>query len=137
MVHHSTPEVPVRADPAQLDQVVTNLVTNAKHSSLPSGTISVHTDLIPIGMARPCPCQVRRHPGPLGLLMVEDDGTGMEPEVAARIFEPFFSTRDSTTGTGLGLATVSDIVERSGGHVCVTSAVGKGAVFRVFLPADL
>ncbi len=118
----------VRADPAQLEQVLLNLVVNAREATLPGGTIRVHAggaggrvpDTRAAGWGRWC------------VLEVQDTGHGMSAEVRARLFEPFFTTK--TNGTGFGLATVYGIVAQSGGHVAVRSAPGAGATFTVFLP---
>ena len=117
----------VRADPAQLEQVLLNLVVNAREATLPGGTIRVRA-----GGADAREAQAAG-PGRWCVLEVEDTGEGMSAEVRARLFEPFFTTKPN--GTGFGLATVYGIVAQSGGHVAVRSTSGAGATFTVLLPA--
>lgn len=124
----------VKADPAQLEQVVMNLVVNAR-DAMPNGgkltieTASANLGRTPVYHLSPLP------PGPYVRLSVSDTGHGMLPEVQAHIFEPFFTTKDEGKGTGLGLSTVFGIVAQSGGGLDVTSAVGKGTRFDVYLPS--
>ncbi|MCC6466243.1 MAG: response regulator, partial [Planctomycetes bacterium] len=111
-------EVPVEADPGQLDQVLLNLLVNARDAMPDGGRVAV---------------TLRRDP-PWALLEVRDEGTGIAPEVLPRIFEPFFTTKGQGKGTGLGLATVYGVVKQSGGDIKVSSQVGKGTSFVVQLP---
>ena len=125
----------VLADPAQIEQVLLNLIVNARDAMPTGGRIQVGTanvqlragdaDLTDSGLA----------PGQYVLLAVSDNGVGMDQSTQARIFEPFFTTKETGRGTGLGLATVYAIVRQSGGAVTVTSERSEGASFRVFLPA--
>jgi PAS domain S-box-containing protein len=119
----------VEADPAQLEQVILNLVVNARDAVRAGGRIVVETRCVelPPREARPGGRYVR--------LAVRDDGTGMDAATRARIFDPFFTTKDAGRGTGLGLATVYGIVQRHGGFVTVHSEPGAGASFEVHLPA--
>jgi PAS domain S-box-containing protein len=110
---------PVDADPAQLEQVLLNLVLNARDALMGSGRIVIGTAAVPGGVR----------------LRVSDTGVGMDDATRARIFEPFFTTKDSTKGTGLGLSTVYSIVQQCGGQISVTSAPRKGASFDIVLPA--
>jgi signal transduction histidine kinase/CheY-like chemotaxis protein len=117
------PDLPrVRVDPNQMEQVILNLVVNAR-DALPSGG-RIDVDL-------------GRRPGPRErvVLTVRDDGVGMDAEVKAHLFEPFFTTKDVGKGTGLGLAAVFGIVQAAGGTIEVDSEPGQGATFRVVLPA--
>ncbi|HEX8051991.1 MAG TPA: ATP-binding protein, partial [Thermoleophilaceae bacterium] len=107
----------VEADSSQLEQVVLNLVVNARDAMPRGGTIRVETRL-----------------GEEVLLAVSDEGEGMEPEVAARAFEPFFTTKPKGAGTGLGLATVYGTVTQAGGHAEIDSEPGRGTTLRVYLP---
>jgi two-component system cell cycle sensor histidine kinase/response regulator CckA len=122
----------VRADPPQLEQVVLNLVMNARDAMPGGGTISIETrradDDDP---ARPDGLL----PGGHVVLSVGDEGMGMEPEVAARAFEPFFTTKPKGAGTGLGLATVYGTITRAGGEAQVDTLPGEGTTVHVWLPA--
>ncbi len=109
----------VQADLGQLEQVIMNLVVNARDAMVSGGTLQLHTGCTPEGWA---------------FLEVRDTGMGMSSDVLARIFEPFFTTKPAGRGTGLGLSTVHGIVMQSGGNISVQSDVGVGSVFRVELP---
>jgi PAS domain S-box-containing protein len=119
----------VRMDPAQVQQIVLNLVLNARDAMPDGGTILIETEACECADARN---EKRRVPGVQ--LAVSDRGCGMSEEVRARLFEPFFTTKSGGRGTGLGLATVQDIVSRSGGVIEIDTEVGRGTCFRVRLP---
>ena len=119
---------PVRADPTGLHQIVMNLCTNA-YQALGGGGGQVAVTVREADGDRGAP-----GPGPWVVLEVRDDGPGMDAAVRAKIFEPYFTTKGSERGTGLGLAVVHGIVEELGGAVEVESAPGEGALFRVWLP---
>jgi two-component system cell cycle sensor histidine kinase/response regulator CckA len=125
----------VLADPAQVEQVLLNLIVNARDAMPSGGTIIVHTANVKLGADRPEIVQSGINPGPFVLLDVTDDGIGMDQATQARIFEPFFTTKETGRGTGLGLSTVYGIIRQTGGAITVTSERGKGASFRVYLPA--
>ena len=126
---------PTRADPAQLEQVLTNLVLNARDAIPTRGRITIETTAVELDGA-----YAQRHgealvpEGPYVRLAVSDTGHGMSPEVHARVFEPFFTTKPVGQGTGLGLSTVYGIVKQSGGFVWAYSEPGRGSTFKVYLP---
>lgn len=123
----------VKADPGQIEQVIVNLVLNARDSMPGGGTLAIETSDVVPGKEF-----LREHPsaavGPYVCLAVSDTGTGMSAEVKAHIFEPFFTTKGKGKGTGLGLSTVYGIVNQSAGHVAVDSVVGRGTTVKIFLP---
>ncbi|MFP4053583.1 MAG: PAS domain S-box protein [Phycisphaerae bacterium] len=124
---------PVRVDPAQLDQVLANLVVNARDAIRSVGTIRIHSGRT----------ELDRHsveeypglqPGQYVTLSVSDTGTGMDEHILSQIFEPFFTTKSPEQGTGLGLATVYGIVKQNDGYITVDSTPGEGTTFCVLLP---
>ena len=123
----------VRADQGQLDQVLLNLVLNARDAMPDGGTIRIAPRAVQLDAAFEA-----GHPGSRRgahvLLQVSDEGVGMDEATMARIFEPFFSTKPHDKGTGLGLATAYGIVKQHGGYIGVESAPGRGATFQVYLP---
>jgi PAS domain S-box-containing protein len=125
---------PVKADPGQLEQVLVNLAANARDAMPAGGTLTVETRAVTLGGGR-ADDGSEVLPGAYVLLAVSDTGAGMTGEVKAHVFEPFFTTKGQGKGTGLGLATVYGIVKQSGGHAEVETAPGRGASFRVYLPA--
>ena len=123
----------ILADRGQVEQVVMNLVVNARDAMPLGGTLTVRT-----GVAERTPIQAfppdAANPGPFVLLSVEDTGSGMTAAVQARVFEPFFTTKEPGHGTGLGLATVQAIVARGGGTVHIDSAEGRGTTVTAYFP---
>lgn len=123
--------VPVKVDPGQIEQVILNLVVNARDAMRDGGNLTVTLDVV-----IPTELDVLRQfrGDPVVQISVADTGVGMSDEVQRRVFEPFFTTKNTEGGTGLGLATVYGIIEQSGGMVKLASALGNGTTFRVLLP---
>lgn len=125
----------VRADPTQIEQVLTNLSINARDAMPNGGTLSIETQNVEIKRDDAGRFPTSCKPGKYVLLAVSDTGTGIEAETLDHIFEPFFTTKEAGKGTGLGLASVYGIVNQHGGAINVLTKVGEGTTFRVYLPA--
>lgn len=123
----------VLADASQLEQVIINMVMNAADAMPTGGTLTVETANVTLGHDN-----VEGWPelkaGEYVMLAIADTGTGMSDDVRERVFEPFFSTRPVGHGTGLGLSTCYGIIHQSGGHISVSTGLGKGSTFRTYLP---
>ncbi|HUR93704.1 MAG TPA: ATP-binding protein [Gemmatimonadales bacterium] len=126
----------IRADRTQLDQVLINLVLNARDATAPGGSVSIAVEAVELDED-----YIGRHDmvamrsGPYVMLAVSDTGEGMDPETVDRAFEPFYTTKPVGQGTGLGLSTVYGIVKQAGGYVWLYSELGRGTTVKIYLPA--
>jgi PAS domain S-box-containing protein len=125
----------VQVDPGQIEQVLVNLVVNARDAMRPGGggTLTVETSNETV-VDRPAFDGTPIRPGDYVVMAVADTGVGMEPDVRARMFEPFFSTKAAGTGTGLGLAVVFGVVKQSGGFIGVETTPGRGSIVKSYFP---
>lgn len=121
----------IKADPSQIEQVILNLVVNARDAMPHGGTLTLETAVVSVDEKQP---YLDRHPGQYVVLSISDDGSGMDPVTKAHIFEPFFTTKELGEGTGLGLSTVFGIVKQTRGSIQVQSELGRGTQFAISIP---
>src|SRR5205809_1139195 len=124
----------VKADPAQIEQVMMTMVLNARDAMPHSGQLTTETANIELHATDIDP-RVRARPGAYVMLAVTDTGCGMDRDTQSHLFEPFFTTKDQSKGMGLGLSTLYGIVKQNEGYVVVTSQPGQGTRFKIYLPA--
>ena len=136
-VKHGRDLWPIKADISQLEQVIVNLVVNARDAMEGEGRLQIRTLNIDEETCRKDHNYHELTPAEYVMIEVQDEGTGMSREVLDKIFEPFFSTKEVGKGTGLGLSTVYGIIKQTGGYIYPDSELGKGTTFRVFLPRHI
>jgi two-component system cell cycle sensor histidine kinase/response regulator CckA len=127
----------IRADVAQIEQVVMNVAVNARDAMSPGGTLRVKTGNVLLGREDRYRLvdATDFSAGPYVMVEISDDGCGMPPDVKSRIFEPFFTTKDRGRGTGLGLSIVYGIVKQHGGYLAVESDAGSGTTLNIYFPS--
>ncbi len=132
-VKRAAERLPIHADPGMIDQILLNLVVNGRDAMPRGGRLVIATERCEVD-AEAARSNVEARPGVFARVSVSDTGTGIAPEVLPRLFEPFFTTKEVGQGTGLGLATVYGIVQQHRGWIQVTTELGRGSTFHVYLP---
>lgn len=135
-MHHGQDLWPIKVDAGQMEQVIINLVVNARDAMPSGGELTIRTSTFHNTVTQPMGHD-RMTPGDYILIEVSDTGCGIAPSNIDHIFEPFFSTKEVGAGTGLGLSTVYGIVKQTGGFIALESTLGVGTTFRIFLPRHL
>jgi len=123
----------VMADPTRLEQILINLVVNAREAIADAGTVTIYTANLDLGAEDP-EARTGMAPGRYVVLEVRDTGSGMPADVLSRVFEPFFTARDQVKGTGLGLSIVYGLVKQHQGEIRCKSEFGRGTTFRLYFP---
>ncbi|HTX34017.1 MAG TPA: response regulator [Bryobacteraceae bacterium] len=131
VVAHVPPRGFIRADPAEIGQIVMNLALNSRDAMVHGGTLTIETRTVEV--REPAAAEYVK-PGNYVMLAVKDTGVGMDDDTQCHLFEPFFTTKDYALGAGMGLSTVFGIVEQSGGQIRFSSQLGHGTTFRIYFP---
>ncbi|WP_300465540.1 response regulator, partial [Desulfobacula sp.] len=126
---------PVMVDPNHIYQITMNLITNAFHAMGHDGGM-LDVTLKEIAVTADSPCGLSLNPGSYACLSVADTGEGIDASIINKIFEPYFTTKENGTGTGIGLSVIAGIVKNYGGDIGFSSEPGKGSLFKVYIPSN-